>query len=115
MTNENVYYINLKPYTHDLDFNEMITRLINSDILDTDFIHCRKFMLDFMKQYHHIFVTKTNDTQMIDQIISKKILQHLHIFFKTKSILPPSKNKNTNTKRNKNLFNKSRTLKNRNK
>ena len=87
MTNENVYYINLKPYTHDLDFNEMITRLLNSDILNIeDPIYCRKFMLEFMKQYHHIFVTKTNDTQMIDQIISKKILQHFQIFFKIKPI-----------------------------
>jgi len=88
MTNENVYYINLKPYTHDLDFNEMITRLLNSDILDTDPTYGRKFMLDFMKQYHHILVTKTKDTQMIDQIISKKILQHFQIFFKIKPICP---------------------------
>ncbi len=85
MTNKNVYYINLKPYTYDLDFNEMITRFINSNIFDIDnSTYCRKFILNFMKQYHHIYVTKTKETQIIDQIISKKILQHLYIFFKIK-------------------------------
>ena len=103
MTNENVYYINLKPYTHDLDFNEMITRLLNSDILDTDVIHCRKFMLDFMKQYHHILVTKTKDTQIIDQIISKKILQHFQIFFKIKPISNKTKRRDVFRKLNKTL------------
>ena len=83
MKNENVYYINLKPYTHDLDFNEMVTRLLNSDILDIEEpTYCRKFMLNFMKQYNYIYVTKTKETQMIDQIVSKKILQHLYLFFK---------------------------------
>ena len=107
MTNENVYYINLKPYTHDLDFNEMITRLLNSDILDTDPTYCRKFMLDFMKQYHHILVTKTKDTQIIDQIISKKILQHFQIFFKIKPICP-----NTNKTKRRDVFRKlNKTLK----
>ena len=104
MTNENVYYINLKPYTHDLDFNEMITRLLNSDILDIeDPTYCRKFMLDFMKQYHHIFVTKTKETQMIDQIISKKILQHLYTFFKIKPISNKTKRHIFKKKLNKTL------------
>jgi len=108
MTNKNVYYINLKPYTYDLDFNEMITRFLNSNILDIDnSTYCRKFILNFMKQYHHIYVTKTKETQIIDQIISKKILQHLYLFFKIKPNYP-----NTNkTKRH--LFKKklNKTLK----
>jgi hypothetical protein len=104
MTNENVYYINLKPYTHDLDFNEMITRFLNSDIVNIeDTTYCRKFMLEFMKQYHHIYVTKTNDTQMIDQIISKKILQHLHIFFKIKPVSNKTKRHILKKKLNKTL------------
>ena len=117
MSNENIYYINVKPYVHDLDFNEMITRFLNSGIngLIDDPTSCRGHILAFMKRYNYIYVGKTGPAQEVDKVVSKKILQHLHIFFKTKSILPPSKNKNTNTKRNKNLFNKSRTLKNRNK
>ena len=65
-------------------------------------------MLEFMKQYHHIYVTKTNDTQMIDQIISKKILQHLHIFFKINSF--GSNNPHKITKRQRVI--KNTTLKN---
>ena len=112
MTNKNVYYINLKPYTYDLDFNEMITRFLNSNILDIDNpTYCRKFMLTFMKHYHHIYVTKTKQTQIIDQIISKKILQHLHTFFKMKPFEPNTNKTHKITKRHKNIHNK--TLKNR--
>ena len=97
MTNENVYYINLKPYTYDLDFNEMITRFLNSNILDiNNATYCRKFILTFMKSYHHIYVTKKKETQIIDKIISKKILQHLYIFFKINPIYPNT----SKTKRN---------------
>ena len=97
MTNKNVYYINLKPYTYDLDFNEMITRFLNSNILDiNNATYCRKFILTFMKSYHHIYVTKKKETQIIDKIISKKILQHLYIFFKINPIYPNT----SKTKRN---------------
>ena len=97
MTNKNVYYINLKPYTYDLDFNEMITRFLNSNILDiNNATYCRKIILTFMKSYHHIYVTKKKETQIIDKIISKKILQHLYIFFKINPIYPNT----SKTKRN---------------
>ena len=117
MSNENIYYINVKPYVHDLDFNEMITRFLNSGIID-DPTSCRADILEFMKRYNYIYVGKTGEAQEVDKAVSKKILQHLHTFFKTKVVLSTAKNvdKSYNyTKRNKNVPNKSRTVKNRHK
>lgn len=113
MSNEKIYYINVKPYIHDLEFNEMINRLINSDILEgagTDPTYCREFFLMFLKRYNYIYVGKNAETQNVDKIVSKKILQHLHLFFKMKPIEPPP-HKNKLTKRAKVVKNK--TLKKR--
>jgi hypothetical protein len=114
MNNEKIYYINVKPYIHDLQFNEMITRLLNSNILvgqDTSPTYCREFILEYMKRYNYIYVGKNDESQNVDKIVSKKILQHLHVFFKMKLIEPPT-HKNKLTKRTKIVKNK--TLKNRN-
>lgn len=84
MSNDRIYYINVKPYTHDLDFNDMITRFLDSNILninETEHIYCRVFILNIMKRYNYIYVSKNNESQNVDKIISKKILQHLHSFF----------------------------------
>jgi len=91
MSNEKIYYINVKPYIHDLEFNDMINRFLNSDILVSgidDPTYCREFILTFMKRYNYIYVVKNNETQNVDKIISKKILQHIHNFFKIKHIGP---------------------------
>jgi len=114
MSNENIYYINVKPYIYDLEFNEMITRFLNSDILDVkveDSTYCREFMLIFMKKYNYIYVGKTNDTLNIDKIISKKILYHLNIFFNLKPVGPHTNKTNKFAKRTKTFKNK--TLKKR--
>jgi hypothetical protein len=108
MSNEKIYYINVKPYIHDLEFNEMITRLLNSDILDAKVAEptlCRAFISEYMKRYNYIYVGKNSETQNVDKIVSKKILQHLHIFFKMKPIEPPT-HKNKLTKRIKTFKNK---------
>jgi len=118
MKNDNIYYINVKPYTYDLDFNVMINRFLNSGILIDDPTSCREYILAFMKRYNYIYVGKTAPAQEVDKVVSKKILQHLHIFFKTKIVLSNTKNVNktyTSTKRSKNIPNKARTLKNRHK
>jgi hypothetical protein len=89
MSNDKIYYINVKPYIYDLEFNEMITRMLNSNLL-ADYIdnptYCREFILAFMKKYNYIYVDKSNESQNVDKIVSKKILQHLHNFFKLKPI-----------------------------
>lgn len=93
MSNEKIYYINVKPYVHDLEFNEMINRFLKGDILDekiNDPTYCREFMLEYLRKYNYIYVGKSTDTQNVDKIVSKKILQHLHIFFKISPIGPKS-------------------------
>ena len=51
MNNSNVYYIKVKPYTHDLSFDEMILRFINSNIgksmIDDD---KKEFLIEFIKK-----------------------------------------------------------------
>jgi len=93
MSNEKIYYINVKPYIHDLEFNDMINRFVNSNILGSgldDATICREFLLSFLKRYNYIYVGKTPRAQNLDKIVSKKILQHLHTFInlpdKTKTI-----------------------------
>jgi hypothetical protein len=84
MSNDNIYYINVKPYIHDLDFNNMITRFLDSipaGIIDPT--SCREFILTFMNKYNYIYVAKTGIAQNVDKIVSKKIMQHLHLFFRT--------------------------------
>ena len=106
MKNDRIYYINLKPYTHDLDFNEMITRLLNSDIFGGalgDPTYCRQFILEFMKKYNYIYVAKEQKSQEVDIVLSKKILQHLHTFFKISSGDNTNKTKKHRTLHNKTL------------
>jgi hypothetical protein len=113
MTDENIYYINVKPYIHDLEFEEMLNRFLNANIFnndDQDVIIYKTFILQFMKKYKYTYVKKTNDAQNIDKIISKKILEHLHDFFRKNS--SPSTNKNKTKKQIIQHKPKNKTLKN---
>jgi len=102
MVNDRVYYINLKPYIHDLPFELMIERFIKSQIINIQVEdNFKTIMLEFMKQYRHEYVEKTKDAQNVDKILSKKILQHLQIFFNKKSQNKTIKNKNNNNNKTK--------------
>ena len=82
MVDDKIYYINIKPYVHDLPFEVMIGRFINSGILKEEITaNFKQDMLNYMKRYHHDFVEKTNEAQNIDKILSKKIMHHLQVFF----------------------------------
>ena len=128
MVNDKIYYINIKPYVHDLPFELMIERFLNSGILhkkegkegedgedgegEEQFrSNFKQDMLNYMKRYHHDFVEKTNDAQNVDKILSKKIMQHLQVFFdnRTKNV---SKITRRNTKTNKIKGLKTQLLKN---
>ena len=111
MHNKNVYYINLKPYVHDLDFNFMTTTFLNSakgkEILEKINFEkegFEKFMKKEFKLYNYTLVKKKEDEYKIDIIISKQILIHLEEFF-DHSLLPLCKKnktrKNALKKRNK--------------
>lgn len=109
MSNENVFYINIKPYIHDLNFDKVIHRFEKSDIYNkliskqTDF---KKKMLDYFKEYNFEIVEKTKEENNIDKILSKQIMVHLQEFFNKSS-----KNK---TRRSDKNFNKNKTYKKQN-
>ena len=86
MVDDRVYYINLKPYIHDLPFETMIDRFVKSGILDANdnANDITTSLLQFMKRYRHSYVEKTKEAQNVDKILSKKILQHLQTFFQKK-------------------------------
>jgi len=117
MKNDKIYYINVKPYTHDLDFNDMIHRFLKSGILihDKQNTICDTFILQFMKKYNYIYIKKTNESQQIDKIISKKILHHVHDFFKTKNIGSNNNKTNKTNKTNKNNKTQKNIVKHKNK
>jgi len=84
MAHDNVYYINIKAYTHSLAYNIMIKRLLDSKILNSEItnrLECQEYIQTFMGRvmYEHNF--KSKQELMIDKIISKKILGHLETFF----------------------------------
>jgi hypothetical protein len=109
MANKNIYYINIKPYIYDLTFEKMYERFINSDIgisiLKNSEITNENF-IDFMnkniKLYNFQVIEKLTEEYEIDNILGKKILFHLELFFK--------KNNNTKT-RKRNIHKRNKTSK----
>ena len=106
MYNENVYYINLKPYTHDLEFDVMISRFLTSEIGKQMIYNNEKVVFeDFMKKeftlYHYECIEKDKEEQQIDEIISKQILSHLEDFFHQSSKIKTNKVKTRKAHRNK--------------
>jgi len=100
MVDDRIYYINLKPYIHDLPFEIMIDRFIKSGILNTNSnTDLSKSLLQFMKRYRHSYVEKTREAQNVDKILSKKILQHLQTFFSKPSNKNPNQNQNKKTRK----------------
>ena len=117
MNYENVYYIKVKPYIHDLTFDEMIERYIQSSFGEKlrDKVEFTEFMNKKMKEYQYAYVEKTKEETEIDKIITKQIMIYIQDFFRygpsgmNKTIddyqnLHKSKNK---TKRLKTIKNKS--------
>ena len=78
MINEQVFYIKVKRYLYNLDFNEMIERYINSHkLIDTNFIKEMNFLY---KKYNFKVMNKDDDEYKIDEIVSKKLFSHIKKF-----------------------------------
>jgi hypothetical protein len=107
MANDNIYYINVKPYYHDLQFDYMLDKFSKSDVgkkiinNDEDFI---KIMSEHIKLYKYDCIDKESKEYELDKIVGKQIIKHLQDFFnKTK------KNKTIKNKKVKNYkLNKTR-------
>ena len=107
MSNEHIYYINVKPYYYDIPFKEMLNRFINSDIgkkiiRDSDF---EIIITNFFKLYKYNCLEKDSKEYEVDKIVGKQIIMHLQTFFNDK----PKKSK---TIKKRNDIKKNKTYKN---
>ena len=94
MSDERVYYINVKPYRHNLHIDELIKRYLGSK-LSKDISNIHDFVTTIkheFKIYDYNTNLKLNKEQEIDSIIGKKMYQHIRVFF--------SDDDNKNPKRN---------------
>ena len=103
MNNDNVYYIKVKPYMHDLSHDLLIKRFISSDFGKTILKDKKEadafntFMKQFMMKYDYTYVEKKTKDYDIDKIVTKKTMIHLQDFFNkhNKTAYPTLKFKNT--------------------
>jgi hypothetical protein len=105
MINDNIYYINLKPFYYDLNFNEMLLKLKTTDYykqqLEDDF---ESSMLSELKKYKYTCLDKNAKEYEIDKILGKQIMNHLQEFF----------NKSLKNKTRRNIVKKNKTKRNNN-
>jgi len=103
MSNDNIYYIHIKPYTYDLPFNTIIERFLVAYNAPTSM---KDSLMKGLQRYAYTYVEKTSIEHEIDVMLSKKILHHLHVFFERKI-----NNNNTSNNTSNNILNN--TIKNR--
>jgi hypothetical protein len=89
MANDNVYYIHIKPYYHDISFEELVKRFIKSkivnEIIEKEYDHFEKYMLINLKKQNYKYIEKDAKEDNIDKIIGKYLISHLHMFFNEKT------------------------------
>jgi hypothetical protein len=107
MTHDNIYYINIKPYYYDLQFEYMIKKFMESDIgkkiigNDTEF---ENLMMEHINLFKYEVLEKDEKEYEVDKVLGKHIISHLQAFFnrssKTRTI------KNRGNRRNKTIKNR---------
>jgi hypothetical protein len=105
MANENVYYINIKPYYYDLKLDEMLNKFKKSDCskrIVKDASNFDNIMKSEFKNYNYQCLDKNLKEYEIDQILGKQIMTHLQEFF----------NKSMKNKTRKNIIRKNKTKRN---
>lgn len=83
MDNRFVYYIQLKPYWHDLEFDYMINKLLNSKFNDY-IINKNSFLFlinQYLSKYKYATILKNPEEFEVETIASKEILNQLEDFF----------------------------------
>ena len=84
MSHKNVYYINIKPYIHDLEFDVLVDRFLKCDIgkkLIKNNDNFKKQMMKDFTLFNFELLEKNNEEYEVDKILSKQILTHLQDFF----------------------------------
>jgi hypothetical protein len=84
MANDNIYYINVKPYYYDLTFEEMLSRFKECDVgeklVDGDG-EFDELMIEHIKLFKYMVVEKDEKEYEVDKVLGKHIISHLHTFF----------------------------------
>lgn len=78
---DNVYYINVKPYTQSLPYEVMASRYYDHMHIDMSKAEFVKKITAFMKGYSYTVTSKSRAEQDVDEVISKQIMLHLDGFF----------------------------------
>jgi len=81
MKHSNVYYINVKPYTYNMKFQDMAERYYDKMNIQGNKDMFMKSIVGYMKQFSFTFVAKDEIEEKVDEVISKKIILHLEDFF----------------------------------
>jgi hypothetical protein len=83
MEHARVYYINVKPYVHQLSVETLIDRFMKNPALrSTTAVNATDFrtrVTSFMQRF--VYTPKHALEQEVDAIITKKIMEHLNAFF----------------------------------
>lgn len=82
MEDNNVYYINVKPYSYSMSFQEMANRYYNNIHIDMNKHDFEKAVVNHMKKYSYTVTPKSTVEIDVDQVISKQIMFHLEDFFR---------------------------------
>ena len=108
MEHDNIYYINIKPYYYDLEFEEMFNRFKSSTIGKKLIKNMDTFEDDMMRHislFKYEVLVKDPKEYEVDKILGKHIVSHLQEFF--------NKNKKNRTVRNRSSNKRSKTIRNR--
>jgi hypothetical protein len=97
MKDNNVYYINVKPYNYSIDFEKMANIYFSHIIKFGDKYEFINYMSTYMNKSGYIYQSVNRDENNIDKIISKQLLIHIKDFFgsnnKTKRKIRRNKNR----------------------
>lgn len=84
---DNVYYIKVNPYIHNISINIMVNRFLNSNISNeigiTKYNHTKfvDFLREKITQYRYSYKPKNMDEYDIDKIVTKQLMVLLQEFF----------------------------------
>ena len=108
MEHDNVFYINVKPYTANIPFKEMSERYYakySQPDIDPDTFH--KKIVAHMNRYNFTVVKKSHEAKKVDRVISKQIVIYLEEFFQKHRKNVTRKHR----KHNKSIFTRRRKVK----
>jgi len=98
MSNDNIYYINVKPYYHDISFDDMIDIFINNNTQQKWMsVSFKERILNKIKLYNYETIKKNTKDYEKDKLVGQHILQHLKLFFKKRKTMRSKKKNNNKT------------------